>query len=45
MWWSECLVVAERKADLSFPTNEAWFTKTPGLKGGISFFPMTQKDY
>jgi 2-oxoisovalerate dehydrogenase E1 component len=25
-------VAEERKQDLSFQTNEAWFTKTPGLK-------------
>jgi 2-oxoisovalerate dehydrogenase E1 component len=45
MWWSECLVAEERKGTFHSQTNEAWFTKTPGLKVVYPAFPYDAKGY
>jgi 2-oxoisovalerate dehydrogenase E1 component len=45
MWWSDALWRRNASRTFHSQTNEAWFTKTPGLKVVYPAFPMTQKGY
>jgi 2-oxoisovalerate dehydrogenase E1 component len=43
MLWFVCLVVEEQAGPFHSQTNEAWFTKTPGLKVVYPAFPYDAK--
>jgi 2-oxoisovalerate dehydrogenase E1 component len=45
MWWSNALWRRNASRTFHSQTNEAWFTKTPGLKVVYPAFPYDAKDY